>query len=110
MENSIPYKVLKEQYYIPYIYEEYLVKPYRELSTVFWKQVDMKIVDATVDGIASIIYKTGENTRTMQSGNLSTMLKWMVAGTVALLSLAVVFGLAARHFDEIKAILSGLGV
>ena len=110
MENSFPYKVLKEQYYIPYFYEEYLVRPYRELSTVFWKQVDMKVVDATVDGIAGIIYKTGESTRTMQSGNLSTMLKWMVAGTVALLSLAVVFGLAARHFDEIKAILSGLGV
>jgi NADH-quinone oxidoreductase subunit L len=46
----------------------------------------------------------------MQSGNLSTMLKWMVAGTVALLSLAVVFGLAARHSDSIMAILSGLGV
>ena len=110
MENSIPYKVLKEQYYIPYIYEEYVVRPYRELSTIFWKQVDMKVVDATVDGIAGVIYKTGENTRTMQSGNLSTMLKWMVAGTVILLSLAVAFGLAARHFDEIKAILSGLGV
>ena len=38
------------------------------------------------------------------------MLKWMVAGTVALLSLAVVFGLAARYSDEIKTILSGLGV
>ena len=110
MENSIPYKVLKEQYYIPYIYEEYLVRPYRELSTIFWKQVDMKVVDATVDGIAGVIYKTGENTRTMQSGNLSTMLKWMVAGIVILLSLAVAFGLAARYFDEIKAILSGLGV
>jgi NADH-quinone oxidoreductase subunit L len=46
----------------------------------------------------------------MQSGNLSTMLKWMVAGLVALLSLAVVFGLAVRHSDEIKTILSGLGV
>ena len=110
MENSIGYKILSNQYYIPYIYEEYFVKPYRELSTVFWKQVDMKVVDATVDGIANIIYSTGENTRDMQSGNLSTMLKWMVAGTVALLSLAVVFGLAARYSDEIKLFLSGLGV
>jgi NADH-quinone oxidoreductase subunit L len=110
MENRLCYKVLKEQYYIPYFYEEYLVRPYRELSTIFWKQVDMKVVDATVDGIAGIIYKTGDSTRVMQSGNLSTMLKWMVAGTVVLLSLAVAFGLAARHFDEIKAILSGLGV
>jgi NADH-quinone oxidoreductase subunit L len=110
MENRLCYKVLSNQYYIPYIFEEYLVKPYRELSTVLWKHVDMKIVDATVDGIAGIIYNTGEKTRDMQSGNLSTMLKWMVAGTVGLLSLAVVFGLAVRYSVEIKAILSGLGV
>ena len=110
MENSFKYKLLINQYYIPYFYEEYLVKSYRELSTVFWKQVDMKVVDATVDGIASVIYGTGEKTRDMQSGNLSTMLKWMVAGTIGMLSLAVVFGLAVRYSDEIKAILSGLGV
>ena len=110
IENNLCYKVLSNQYYIPYIYEEYLVKPYRELSSIFWKDVDMKVVDATVDGIAGIIYSSGEKTRVMQSGNLSTMLKWMVAGTIGLLSLAVVFGLAARYSGEIKAILSGLGV
>ncbi len=110
MENRLCYKVLSNQYYIPYIYEEYLAKPYKELSTLFWKQIDMKVVDATVDGIAGIIYSSGEKTRVMQSGNLSTMLKWMVAGTIGLLSLAVVFGLAARYSGEIKTILSGLGV
>ena len=110
MENSFKYKLLINQYYIPHFYEEYLVKPYRDLSTIFWKQVDQKVVDATVDGIANLFYATGESTRTMQSGNLSTMLKWMVAGAVALLSLAVVFGLAVRHSDEISTILSGLGV
>ncbi|MEA2100185.1 MAG: NADH-quinone oxidoreductase subunit L [Campylobacterota bacterium] len=97
MEKSFIYKLLKNQYYIPYAYEEFLVKPYRELSTIFWRQVDMKIVDATVDGIAGILYTTGEKTRTMQSGNLSTMLKWMVTGLVILLSLAVAFGLAAKY-------------
>ncbi len=110
IENNLCYKVLSNQYYIPYIYEEYLVKPYRELSSVFWKEVDMKVVDATVDGIAGIIYSSGEKTRVMQSGNLSTMLKWMVTGVIILLSLAVVFGLTARYSGEIKAILSGLGV
>jgi NADH-quinone oxidoreductase subunit L len=34
----------------------------------------------------------------------------MVTGRVVLLSLAVVFGLAARYSVEIKTILSGLGV
>ena len=74
-----------------------------------WK-VDNAVVDASVDGIANAFYSAGKNTRDMQSGNLSTMLKWMVAGTVMLLSFAVVFGLAARYSDEIRVILSGLGV
>ncbi|WP_457750355.1 NADH-quinone oxidoreductase subunit L [Sulfurimonas sp.] len=110
VENSFLYKLLFNQYYIPYFYGEYIVKPYREISEIFWTKVDLKIVDATVDGIASIVYGTGEKTRDMQSGNLSTMLKWMVAGLVGLLSLAVVFGLAARYSDEILVFLSALGV
>ncbi|TKI68400.1 NADH-quinone oxidoreductase subunit L [Sulfurimonas crateris] len=110
MENSFGYKLLINQYYIPYFYENYIVKAYRELSELFWTKIDQKIVDGTVDGIANIFYQTGEKTRVMQSGNLSTMLKWMVAGTVVLLSLAVVFGLAVRYSGEIKTILSGLGV
>jgi len=111
IENSFIYKLLFNQYYIPYFYEEYLVKPYRELSELFWTKVDLKIVDATVDGIAGIIYGTGEETRVTQSGNLSTMLKWMVVGLVLLLSLAVVFGLEAKYHDEIVVpLLSSLGV
>jgi NADH-quinone oxidoreductase subunit L len=110
MENSFAYKLLINQYYIPYAYQEYIVKPYRELSTILWTHVDQKVVDATVDGIAGAIYGTGEKTRAMQSGNLSTMLTWMVAGTVIMLSLAVVFGLAVRYSVEITSILSGLGV
>ncbi|MFA5454996.1 MAG: NADH-quinone oxidoreductase subunit L [Sulfurimonas sp.] len=110
MENSFGYKLLINQYYIPRFYEEYIVKAYRELSDIFWTKIDQKVVDATVDGIANVFYQTGERTRVMQSGNLSTMLKWMVAGTVTLLSLAVAFGLAARYSGEIKIFLSGLGV
>jgi NADH-quinone oxidoreductase subunit L len=109
VENSFIYKLLENQYYIPYFYDEYLVKPYRELSTILWEKVDLKIVDATVDGIANVIYTTGDKTRAMQSGNLSTMLRYMVVGTVILLSLAVVFGLAVKYSDEIQVILSGLG-
>ncbi|MDD5157387.1 NADH-quinone oxidoreductase subunit L [Sulfurimonas sp.] len=110
MENSFAYKLLINQYYIPFAYQEYVVKPYREVSSLFWTHVDQKIVDATVDGIAHTFYKIGEETRDMQSGNLSIMLKWMVAGTVALLSLAVVFGLSVKYATEIKLFLSGLGV
>ncbi len=109
-ENSFMYKLLYNQYYIPYFYEEYIVKPYRELSEIFWKKVDLKVVDATVDGIAKILYDTGEATRTMQNGNLSTMLRWMVVGLVLLLVVAVAIGVAARNSEEIVVFLSGLGV
>lgn len=107
MESRFCYNLLKNQYYIPYAYEEYIVKPYRELSVAFWTKIDQQVVDASVDGIANIFYKTGENTRGMQSGNLSTMLKWMVTGFVVLLSLAVAFGLSVKYSAQINLFLAG---
>lgn len=91
MENRFCYKLLWNQYYIPKFYNEVFSKPYVELSRIAWKQIDLKIVDAIVDGIANFIYKTGENTRDIQNGNLSTMLRWMVFGLVILVALAVAF-------------------
>ena len=91
MENSFIYKLLSNQYYIPKMYDEVFSKPYLQLSKIAWKQIDLKIVDATVDGIANVIYRTGEKTHTMQNGNLSSMLRWMVIGLIVLLVLAVAF-------------------
>jgi len=96
-ENTFIYKLLKNQYYIPYAYDRFIVQPYTKLSALFWTEIDQKVVDATVDGIAGVIYDSGEQTRDMQDGNLSTMLRWMVIGTIALLILAVMFGLSARY-------------
>ncbi len=107
-EKSFAYKLLYNQYYIPYFYEEYIVKPYRELSSVFWKEIDLKVVDATVDGIAKVLYNTGAATRTIQNGNLSTMLRWMVVGLVVLLTIAVAVGVAVRYSGG-TSILPGLG-
>lgn len=90
-ENGFFYKLLWNQYYIPKFYDEVFSKPYAELSKIAWKQFDLKIVDATVDAIANAVYKTGENTRDIQNGNLSTMLRWMVFGLVVLMTLAVAF-------------------
>ncbi len=83
------YKLLDNQYYIPKIYDEVFSKPYRELSELFWKSIDLKIVDATVDGIGKCLLSTGENTREMQSGNLSLMLRWMTIGLTILLLSAI---------------------
>ena len=55
----------------------------------------MKIVDATVDGIAYLFYNGGDKTRKMQTGNLSNYLNWMAVGLVMLLLVAAVTALIA---------------
>ena len=107
VESGLLYQLLYNQYFIPQFYEEYFSKPYRELSDMMWK-IDLKVVDATVDGVANIFYNTGKKTHTMQNGNLSTMLRWMVIGTLILLVLAAAFYIGQS--DELAKLLSGLGV
>jgi NADH-quinone oxidoreductase subunit L len=87
LENSFIYKLLANQYYIPQFYEEFITKPYAMLSEKMWK-IDMSVVDATVDGIANLIYKSGDGSRKMQTGNLSNYLNWMAVGGVLLLVVA----------------------
>jgi NADH-quinone oxidoreductase subunit L len=90
VENGFFYKLLKNQYYIPQFYAEFISKPYAMISEIFWKSVDMKIVDATVDAIAKTIHTTGDSTRKMQTGNLSNYLNWMGVGVVILLIAAAI--------------------
>ncbi len=76
------YNLLINQYYIPILYEKTFSKPYKELSEIAWKEIDMEIVDASVDGIAKAVKVMGDESRKMQNGNLSSYLKWMVAGFI----------------------------
>jgi NADH-quinone oxidoreductase subunit L len=89
MKDNFIYKLLAKQYYIPYLIERVVNKPYLEMSKVSWKEVDLKIIDNMVDAIAKTIYNIGEGSRVMQTGNLSKALKWMTLGVVILLVLAV---------------------
>ncbi|MBD3840345.1 MAG: NADH-quinone oxidoreductase subunit L [Campylobacterales bacterium] len=86
------YKLLANQYYMPHFIENFINKPYLKLSQFSWKELDLKLIDAIVDGIAKGIYGGGEAGTEMQSGNLSKALKWMGIGIVILLILAVAFG------------------
>ena len=91
-EHGLIYRLLANQYYVPYLIDKVILQPYLALSKWSWKEVDMKIVDTIVDGIAKGIYAGGESATTMQSGNLSKGLKWMGIGIAVLLILVVAFG------------------
>ena len=103
LHQNFIYKLFDNQWYIPKIYDEVFTKPYKELSELFWK-IDMKVVDATVDGVANALYSTGENTRGMQSGNLSYMLRWMVAG----LTIFLVSAVAYSYSDVLLSLIQGV--
>ncbi|HHH51419.1 MAG TPA: NADH-quinone oxidoreductase subunit L, partial [Campylobacterales bacterium] len=89
VENGFIYKLLINQYYVPDFYVEFIVKPYKAISEKFWA-IDKAVVDGTVDMIAKVIYTTGDKTRTIQNGNLSSYLNWMGAGTLLLILAAAV--------------------
>lgn len=91
LEEGFSYKLLSNQYYIPLAYERFIMRPFTTLSHFMWEKIDMKIVDATVDMIARVLYQTGHNARKLQSGNLSDMLRWMVVGMVVLLVFAIFY-------------------
>jgi NADH-quinone oxidoreductase subunit L len=89
VENGFLYKLLINQYYVPHFYVEFIVKPYTIISEKFWA-IDKAVVDGTVDMIAKVLYRTGDKTRTMQNGNLSSYLNWMGAGALLLILAAAV--------------------
>jgi NADH-quinone oxidoreductase subunit L len=91
IETMPIYILLKNQYFIPQIYEKMIFRPYYVLSRFAWKQIDVKIIDFTVDLIAKTLSLLGQKSRKMQSGNLSDMLRWMVVGIVVLLALAIFY-------------------
>jgi NADH-quinone oxidoreductase subunit L len=93
-EKSFLYKLVANQYYVPKFYDEFIVKPYTVASEKFWA-IDKAVVDGSVDMIAKIIYKTGDMSRGMQTGNLSSYLNMMGAGALLLVlaaAISAVFG------------------
>ena len=92
MKDNFFYKLLANQYYLPLLIDNVILKPYLALSKFSWKELDMKLIDSMVDGIARGFYLGGESGTVVQSGNLSKGLKWMGIGMAVLLILVIAFG------------------
>ncbi|NVJ54317.1 MAG: NADH-quinone oxidoreductase subunit L [Campylobacteraceae bacterium] len=96
LENRFCYKLLANQFYIPHFIDSIVNKSYLILSIIAYRIFDMKIIDFIVDGIAKVIYKSGEKARVTQSGNLSSSLRLIVSGIVFLLVLGIVLAVASQ--------------
>jgi NADH-quinone oxidoreductase subunit L len=84
------YQTLLHKYYVDELYAAVVVRPLMWLSTnVFWKTVDVSIIDGAVNGIAEGITVVGDGTRRTQSGNTRSYAVWVVVGAIVIV--AVIF-------------------
>ncbi|MGB5866828.1 MAG: NADH-quinone oxidoreductase subunit L [Arcobacteraceae bacterium] len=90
-EKSFIYKLLVNQYYLPHFWDYVVCKVYFVISKFSYKEVDMKVIDTLVDGVANRVVDGAEVGTSMQNGNLSSSLKWMGIGILVLLILVLVF-------------------
>jgi len=82
------HKVLYNKYYVDELYQAAIVGPLVWLSrNVFWKVVDVGVIDGTVNGIASGTTAVGDKMRHTQSGNTRSYAVWVLVGAL------VVFGI-----------------
>jgi NADH-quinone oxidoreductase subunit L len=84
------YNTLLHKYYVDEIYAALIVKPLLWISTsVLWQTVDVRTIDATVNGIAEGATDIGDGVRHTQSGNTRSYAVWVVIG--ALVIIAIIF-------------------
>ncbi len=84
------YNTLLHKYYVDEIYAALIVKPLLWISTnVLWQTVDVRAIDATVNGIAEGAMGVGDGVRHTQSGNTRSYAVWVVIG--ALVVIAIIF-------------------
>jgi len=84
------HKILYNKYYVDELYQAVIVGPLVWLSqNVFWKVVDVGMIDGSVNGIAHGTEALGDTVRHTQSGNVRSYAVWVIIG--ALVILAIIF-------------------
>ena len=82
------YTLLRNKYYVDELYDRVFVRPINWISTrVLWQVVDERGIDGSVNGLAQVAHRFGEEVRLVQSGNTRSYATWVVLGAVALTSL-----------------------
>ncbi|RVZ98979.1 NADH-quinone oxidoreductase subunit L, partial [Helicobacter pylori] len=90
-EGGFLYKLLLNQYYIPQLYQG-IAKVFSAIASFLHQVVELKIIDAIVDTIGRSVFVIGRVFRISQDGNLTSMLRFMVAGVLILLAFVAFFG------------------
>ena len=78
-------KLIYNKYYVDEIYETVVRKPLDLLSEVFYKFLDLQVVDGIVNGVGSAVTGVSSLVRKVQTGHIGFYIFGMVLGIIAIL-------------------------
>jgi NADH-quinone oxidoreductase subunit L len=80
------HRVLTNKYYVDEIYDAAIVQPIRIVSEdALWKVVDVRVIDAAVNGIGESVAGASDGLRRVQSGSVRTYAASLFLGVVLIL-------------------------
>lgn len=80
-------RLIYNKYYIDEIYDMVIRKPLDSISSVFFKFIDLRLVDGTVNAIGNSVKSVGSLVRLIQTGNIGFYLMTMAMGVVFIILL-----------------------
>jgi NADH-quinone oxidoreductase subunit L len=82
------YNTLLNKYYVDELYAALVVKPLLWISReVLWQQVDVRVIDGAVNGVATGATGIGDGVRHTQSGNTRSYAVWVVIGALVIITI-----------------------
>ena len=75
-------KIIYNKYYVDEFYDALIRKPLDAISTLFYKFLDLQVVDGIVNGVGTAVKSIGSVVRLAQQGNIGFYVISMVMGIV----------------------------
>jgi NADH-quinone oxidoreductase subunit L len=80
-------RLLARKYYVDELYRSVITNPLARISDILYSVVEIKIVDALVEGVGTTVSSLSRVFRLLQSGSVSFYLFFMVVGIILVLVL-----------------------
>ena len=90
-ENPTIFRVFERKYWLDELYDSIFVKPMMWFSDIFYRIVEIKWIDAIVDGFGNIVVFTGSVIRYIQNGYTEFYLLVMILGIALILFFNLMF-------------------
>ena len=79
------HRLSANKFYVDELYRAVIVRPYEMVSELFWKGIDVKLIDAAVNGAGRALSNLGGAVRMIQTGRLQHYASMLLLGVAFIL-------------------------